>query len=117
MLPPSHYSFGHKVSDHFGVSDGRVIEVLPDSGGREGDARDRGLEPGAHSQLPGEDQRVKRRSRPAGTVAEQFHLERYDHPLLDFGRLLVVKEGRLLGMVTLKDMLDFLSSKVELEEV
>jgi len=33
------------------------------------------------------------------------------------GRLLVVKEGRLLGMVTLKDMLDFLSSKVELEEV
>jgi predicted transcriptional regulator len=32
------------------------------------------------------------------------------------GRLLVVKEGRLLGMVTLKDMLDFLSLKVELEE-
>ena len=32
------------------------------------------------------------------------------------GRLLVVKEGRLLGIVTLKDMLAFLSLKIELDE-
>jgi Zn-dependent protease/CBS domain-containing protein len=32
------------------------------------------------------------------------------------GRLLVVREGHLLGIVTLKDMLDFLSMKIELEE-
>jgi predicted transcriptional regulator len=31
-------------------------------------------------------------------------------------RLLVVDHGRLVGIVTLKDMLDFLSLKVELEE-
>ena len=31
-------------------------------------------------------------------------------------RLLVVEEGRLLGMITLKDMLAFLSLKIELEE-
>jgi len=32
------------------------------------------------------------------------------------GRLLVVREGHLLGIVTLKDMLNFLSMKIELEE-
>jgi Zn-dependent protease/predicted transcriptional regulator len=32
------------------------------------------------------------------------------------GRLLVVREGHLLGIVTLKDMLNFLSLKIELEE-
>jgi len=32
------------------------------------------------------------------------------------GRLLVVEGGRLVGLVTLKDLLDFFSLKVELEE-
>ncbi|MDX1500826.1 MAG: site-2 protease family protein [Thermoanaerobaculia bacterium] len=32
-----------------------------------------------------------------------------------FSRLMVVEEGRLLGIITLKDMLDFLALKVELE--
>jgi len=31
-------------------------------------------------------------------------------------RLLVVEKGRLVGLVTLKDLLDFFSLKVELEE-
>jgi CBS domain-containing protein len=31
-------------------------------------------------------------------------------------RLMVVKDGRLVGLVTLKDLLDFFSLKVELEE-
>jgi signal-transduction protein with cAMP-binding, CBS, and nucleotidyltransferase domain len=31
-------------------------------------------------------------------------------------RLLVVEHGRLVGLVTLKDLLDFFSLKVELEE-
>jgi CBS domain-containing protein len=31
-------------------------------------------------------------------------------------RLLVVEDGRLVGIVTLKDLLDFFSLKVELEE-
>jgi CBS domain-containing protein len=31
-------------------------------------------------------------------------------------RLLVVENGRLVGIVTLKDLLDFFSLKVELEE-
>jgi signal-transduction protein with cAMP-binding, CBS, and nucleotidyltransferase domain len=31
-------------------------------------------------------------------------------------RLMVVENGRLVGLVTLKDLLDFFSLKVELEE-
>ena len=34
----------------------------------------------------------------------------------DQSRLLVVDHGSLVGIVTLKDMLDFLSLKLELEE-
>lgn len=33
-----------------------------------------------------------------------------------FPRLMVVEGDRLLGIVTLKDLLEFLSSKVDLEE-
>ena len=32
------------------------------------------------------------------------------------GRLMVVKDGRLLGIIALKDLLNFLSMKIELEE-